>query len=55
VDDGASWTVSNSPYGRLNLTTGTIVTIPTLGEWGLISLAILMLGLGVFFIKQRMV
>lgn len=55
VDDGASWTISNSPYGRLNLTTGTIVTIPTLGEWGLISLAVLMLGLGVFFIKQRMV
>ncbi len=55
ADDGANWTVSTSPYGRLNLTDGAVASIPTLGEWGLISLGALLLGVGLFFIKLKMI
>lgn len=53
VDYGANWTVSTSPYGRLNLTDGTTTSIPTLGEWGLISLSVLMIGFGIYALKNK--
>ncbi|MEO8148189.1 MAG: IPTL-CTERM sorting domain-containing protein [Bacteroidia bacterium] len=54
VDGGQTWMPALSGPTEVILDGPAIVAIPTLGEWGLISFSVLLLGAGVFFIKRRM-
>jgi len=52
-DNGENWQANSAPLARLVFENGISAAIPTLGEWGLICLGILMLGFGVFYIQSK--
>ena len=52
LDDGQSWQATDEPRARLTMQDDVINSVPTLSEWGLIALSILVLGAGVFFIRR---
>ncbi len=53
VDGGQNWYPSSS--GSSHMAVQATPTIPTMGTWSLIALSALVIGFGVFFIKNRMV
>ena len=53
TDNGADWTPGNADPSRLMLRQNSGATIPTLSEWGLISLGVILLAFGIFFSKTR--
>ena len=53
LDDGQSWQATDEPRARLTMQDDVINSVPTMSEWGLIALSILVLGAGVFFIRRR--
>jgi hypothetical protein len=52
LDGGSSWIPQNSPPMYLVLSDGAI-QIPTMTEWALIILGLVLLGVGVVYIKRR--
>ena len=52
VDGGATWTPASTPV-RVDLQPNTINPIPTVSQWGLIILALLMLSIGTAFILRQ--
>ncbi|MBK9543229.1 MAG: IPTL-CTERM sorting domain-containing protein [Bacteroidetes bacterium] len=53
VDGGQNWIPSNNAPSHMNLQPNA--SIPTMSTWGLIALSGLMLGFGIFFLKNKMV
>ncbi len=52
TDSGQNWQPSTASPARMDLQSETPSSVPTLGEWGLILLAALTIGVGIFFVKQ---
>lgn len=52
-DAGMSWLPNNQPPARLEIQDDVSATVPTLSQWGLISLGILFLSFGVFYIMKK--
>ena len=54
TDGGNTWLPSTTSPARMQLNTeNTIAGVPTLSAWGLISLALLFLFIGLFYIKRN--
>ncbi len=53
VDGGQNWIPSNNAPSHMNLQPNA--SIPTMSTWGLIALSGLMLGFGIFFLKNKTV
>ena len=53
VDGGQSWMPAQSGATEVILDGPAIEAIPTLGQWGLISLSILLLGAGILYIRRN--
>ena len=52
LDEGANWQPSSEQRARLTMQDDSVASVPTLSEWGLIALSILILGAGIFFIRR---
>jgi len=56
IDGGSNWYPDANGIGRMDLVDqSSFASIPTLGTWGLIALAVLMFGVGLYFFRLRFV
>ncbi len=52
TDGGQSWVPNNDPGVHMEMEDNSTAAIPTLSQWGLIALGILMLLFGIYFVRR---